>query len=101
MSIQEIAVNTATLQNDINDMQEVLEKVKKRTQSMFDEIMELDSMWDGVAHMAFKQQFNQDYQKMVELCNTISSLIFCMQYAKKEYEACEKSIHSIVNSIRI
>ena len=67
MNIQEIAVNTVTLQNDISDMQEALEKVKKRTQSMFDEIKELDSMWDGAAHMAFKQQFNLDHQKMVEL----------------------------------
>lgn len=101
MNYQEIAVNTSTLQNDINEMQNALDKVKKRTERMFNEIMALEGMWEGQAHEAFERQFLIDVQNMQNLCSTINDLIGCMQYADKEYISCENSVHSIINSIKI
>lgn len=101
VDIQEIAVNTDTLQSDIKNMQISLDKVKRKTESMFQEIKILSGMWEGPAHDAFMRQFTVDYQKMKELQNVIGKLIDCMQYADKEYIACENEIYSIINTIRI
>lgn len=101
MNIQEIAVNTNDLQRDINAMKNALDQVKKRTDSMFQEVNALNGMWEGPAHEAFARQFAADYQIMQELQKEVEKLIECMQYADKEYLSCESSITTIINSIRI
>jgi len=101
MNIQEIAVNTDDLQRDINEMRNSLNQVKRRTDSMFQEINALNGMWEGSAHEAFARQFSADYQVMQELQKEVGKLIECMQYADKEYLSCESSINTIINSIRI
>lgn len=101
MNIQEIAVNTDDLQRDINEMRNSLNQVKRRTDSMFQEINSLNGMWEGPAHEAFSRQFSADYQVMQELQKEVSRLIECMQYADKEYLSCESAINTIINSIRL
>lgn len=101
MDIREIAVDTNLLQSDINNMRASLEKVKRKTESMFQEINALNGMWEGPAHEAFMRQFAADYQKMKELQGTIGKLIDCMQYADREYVTCENDIYSIINAVRI
>jgi len=101
MDIREITVDTATLQNDINDVQSALCKVKAYSESMFREIDALGEMWDGEAHDAFLVQMQENRRKMQELQKVIERLIECMQYADHEYLSCEDAVHSIINTIRI
>lgn len=101
MDIREITVDTATLQNDINDIQSALCKVKARSESMFREIDVLDNMWDGEAHDTFFVQMQEKHRKMQELQKVIERLLECMQYADHEYLSCEDAVHSIINTIRI
>lgn len=101
MDIREITVDTATLRNDINDVQSVLCKVKEHSESMFREIDALGDMWDGEAHDTFFVQMQENRRKMQELQKVIERLIECMQYADHEYLSCEDAVHSIINTIRI
>ena len=101
MDIREITVDTAILQNDINDMVSALCKVKERSEDMFREMEILGNMWEGDDHEAFLAQIQEDRCKMQELQNVIGRLIECMQYAGKEYLSCEDAVHSIINTIRI
>lgn len=101
MDIQEIAVNTDTLQSDINNMQMALNKVKQTADSMFQEINALSAMWEGPAHDAFMQQVAIDQQKMKDIQSVIGKLIDNTQYADKEYIACENEINAIINAIQI
>lgn len=101
MDIREITVDTVTLQNDINDVQNALGKVKAYSESMFREINALSDMWDGEVHDTFVMQIQENRRKMQELQKVIERLIECMQYADHEYLSCEDAVHSIINTIRI
>ena len=101
MDIREITVDTATLQNDISDVQSALRRVKAHSESMFREIDILGDMWDGETHDAFFLQIQENHRKMQELQIVIERLVECMQYADHEYLSCEDAVHSIINTIRI
>lgn len=101
MRVEYIAVNTQTLNADINDIKEALNEAMNQADNMFNEIMQLSMMWEGSAHDAFTAQFNIDYENMENLFKTISELIDCMGYAKKEYNSCESTVGMIVSSIRV
>lgn len=99
--MEQIAVNTDTLTNDINSMKSSLDTVKKKAERMQTSIQELSSMWEGPAHNAFLTQFNTDCNSLIELYSLITDLIGCMEYADKEYVNCENSVRSLIDSIRI
>lgn len=101
MDIREIAVDINTLQNDIRDMQDALDRVKERSKRMFEELDALCGMWGGPSHEAFVRQSRDDCQKMQELWKVIERLIECMEYADKEYMSCENTVHSIIKTIQI
>lgn len=97
----EITVDTAALAGDIEELQNVLAKVRSQLNQMFEQVSELDAMWDGPANAEFNRQFANDYENSKELCNTVESIIQCMQYAKEQYNICENEVNGIVASINI
>lgn len=101
MANKEITVNTSTLTGDINELQTALTNARTQLNEMFNQVRELDAMWDGAANAEFNVQFNNDYENMKKLCKTIESLISCMRYARDQYGACEKNVNGIVSSIVI
>jgi len=101
MASQEIAINTSTLDGDIDKLSTVLEKIKSQLEMTFAEVQALDGMWDGPANETFVTQFTKDYNDSLELCKVIQSLIDCMDYAKKQYDSCENEVNNIVSSISI
>ena len=101
MSNQEIAINTSTLRGDINELKQSLATARKQMESMFDQVAELDTMWDGPANAEFNNQFRNDYENMKNLCKTVESLIECMEFARDQYNLCENEVSGIVDSISI
>lgn len=101
MSVKEIAVNTSTLAGDIGELRETLSNAKAQLEDMFNQVKELDTMWDGPANIEFNQQFSNDYENAKNICATIESLIECMEFAKNEYNSCENEVNSIVSAISI
>lgn len=101
MVSQEIAVNTSTLAGDINELRTALGNARKQLEDMFTQVTELDAMWDGPANEEFKKQFGVDYENSKSLCETVDSLISCMEYAKEQYNLCENEVANIVASISI
>lgn len=101
MASQEITVNTFTLAGDIDALRTTLQIARKQLDDMFTQIAELDTMWDGPANEAFKAQFNLDYETTKNLCETVESIIACMEFAKEQYNTCENEVNGIVSSISI
>ena len=97
----EITVDTFTLAGDIEELQNTLLSVRRQLSDMFNQVTELDAMWDGPANSEFNRQFANDYENSRELCNTVESIIQCMQYAKEQYNLCENEVNGIVASINI
>lgn len=101
MAITQIAIDTGILQSDITAMEAALVAVQNKTESMFNNMAALDSMWEGIANQAFMQQFNKDYVSMKELCELLASLIENIKTAKKEYEQCESNVSTVIKDIQI
>lgn len=96
-----IAVNTMTLASDIEALNSQLNKAKNDVQKMYVAIQTLNTMWTGPANIVYVAKFLSDKAKMEEMCQTIQKIIDCCSYAKSEYEACERTVNSIVNSISV
>ncbi len=101
MANQEISINTDSLAVDIEELNRTLAMARNMLGSMFTEIQELDTMWDGLANEVFNRQFANDYENARGLCTTVQSLVECMQYAREQYSNCENQVNGIVSAIRI
>jgi len=99
--VEEIAVDTNTLSNDIQALQEALNYARQQLNDMFSQIHEMDAMWDGPANSEFNAQFQKDYEFSMDLCSVIEALLECMEGAKAQYNACEESVGGIVCSIMV
>lgn len=82
-------------------METELSAVRQEIQQLFQEMQELDSMWDGPASQAFAAQFQTDYEIIQEICENLEGFIHCMQYAADEYNKCENTIAEIISAVRI
>ncbi|MBQ4066289.1 MAG: WXG100 family type VII secretion target [Clostridia bacterium] len=80
--------------NDIND-------IKTQIDNVYEGIRVLDTMWDGSANEAFKQQFALDYDRMVEICDVLYEYADKLTEAKGRYESGENSVASIIAAIGI
>lgn len=101
MANQEITVNTDTLASDITELTNRLTMARRMLADMFAQIQELDAMWDGPANNEFNRQFANDHENAKGLCQTVESLIACMEYAKEQYNSCENQVNGIVSAIHI
>lgn len=101
MAFKEITVNTSTLAGDIDELKTALASAREQLKDMFSQVTELDAMWDGPANQEFNRQFGIDYENAGNLCNTIESLIGCMEYAMDQYNTCENEVNGLVSSISI
>lgn len=101
MAGREITVNTSTLTGDISELRTTLSAAKTQLDDMFNQVAELDTMWDGPANQEFNRQFGNDYENAKNLCATIESLIACMEFAREQYSLCESEVNSIVSAIVI
>lgn len=101
MAKQEIAVNTSLLTGDIVELRDALNRARILLDRMFQQIRELDVMWDGPSNEEFNRQFANDYDNASGLCRMADSLIECMEYARDRYNLGENQVNSIIERIRI
>ena len=96
-----IQIDTGLLSNTINEMNEEVTRLKKSITEIYQEILELDAMWDGPANQVFNAQFEKDRQQFISICNELKKYINELGAANNEYNKCENKVAEIVNAIRI
>lgn len=101
MRFNEITVNTSTLASDITALKSALAHTREQMKKMFDNVNELDAMWDGPANDEFKRQFGVDYENAEAMCKTVDALIQSMEFAKGQYDRCDAEVEGIVAAITI
>jgi len=97
----EIGVNTITLKSENDSIRDELNAIMNNIDELFSAMSVLDSMWDGTASEAFKQQFMNDKENLELFCNTVMALLDSMDFAKGEYDKCESQIESVIGAIRV
>ncbi|MCR4640696.1 MAG: WXG100 family type VII secretion target [Lachnospiraceae bacterium] len=98
---REIAVNTSQLQKEVDTMENALKLLKTRIDEAYQEVNELDKLWDGPDNKAFQESFRRDQAKMTEIYEALKSLVASMSMSRVEYEKCEADVKSIVDNIKI
>ncbi len=96
-----IEVDTVALNNDKNTANEMIIAVQKELESVYDQVAELNAMWDGVANEAFNQVFASDRQLFDAICEEGKALVSSIESAKAEYEKCEMQVNEAISAIRI
>jgi uncharacterized protein YukE len=99
--MKEIAIDTAILNSDIRELKAALGNARLQLDDVFEQVAQLDTMWEGPANQEFNIQFGNDYDNTKSMFDTIESLVECMEYARNQYDLCEKEVGSLVGSIRI
>ena len=95
----QIATNTDLMEVDIRSLEEELKGARNQLNKMFNEVSDLDRMWDGPANIEFVRQFNVDKTTCEEMFKTVDSIIECFKFAKQEYVKCDNEIGRIISSI--
>lgn len=96
-----IKVSTQRLEQDRDSIQGELEGVRRAVERLGEEMQMLGQTWEGPAWQAFQNQAASDIENMQSVCSKINGFLRHMEYAGKEYRACESQVQDLVNSIWI
>lgn len=96
-----LKVNSKTLASEANSISELVKDAEKKLKTMYTQVRELDSKWEGPANESFTQSFNADYETFDAICKTVSSLASNMKKAAREYERCEDEIADGIKRLNI
>ena len=97
----EIACSVRALGDDIRQIETAYDSVVNNAEAVMTSVNELNGMWKGTAHDVFVSAVAKDYESIKELCNTVSEIISCLNFAKGEYTKCEQEVNNEIASIRI
>lgn len=99
--LEKLEVETIRLNTDVENMTEYLDKIKKAKDAMETNIVNLNSMWDGEAKVAFVEQCNYDIETLSSIISEVDSFIKKWSIAKKKYDDCEMQVGNLINDIKV
>lgn len=101
MNIEKIKVDTNQLQKDRQSLKVDLYHIKNEITDIYQDVQELDSMWDGSANDEFRKQFRKDHDMIQDIIEDMEKYISKIDFSIRKYENCENSIDEIINKIRV
>lgn len=96
-----IKINTGSLKSDAASIDSSIQKIKKSLINLQDDLVKLDSMWDGPASETFKIAYSSDIEALKTVIANLKKLNNYEKSARTKYDSCEQKIGSIVSSIKI
>lgn len=101
MATNKIRVNTESLKQTQQSLQEKLKGIQTAIEKVSADIGVLNSKWSGDAHDAFVQSVESDIQFLTSVCEQIQGIIDYEGNAVKEYNKCEQQVADLIAQIRI
>lgn len=101
MAVNKIRVNTDSLHQTQQNLQEKLKKIQKEIEQIATDMETLNAMWTGEAHDAFVQSAESDIQYLTSVCDQIQGIINYEGNAVKEYNRCEQQVSDLISRIRV
>lgn len=96
-----IKVDTSRLTNDVNSVIDMLARVNKNINEMYDEVVALNGMWTGPANIAFTQKFQEDYNEVKEYLKDVNNYVKSLAQKSESYNMCENTAISMAESIYV
>ena len=96
-----IEVDTIQLGRDESDLDAQIWEMQNVLDDVYEQMNELDAMWDGLASEVFKVQFARDKEYFTEACGEVQLLSESIAKARMEYEKCDELVSMAIDAIRI
>lgn len=96
-----IRINTDRLGTDASRVQGYIGNITKEIANMKQSVSALENMWDGPSRSAFHKAFWDDMQAIETAIRSMEELCAYNKNAKKQYEACDRKVASLISEIRI
>lgn len=99
MAAAEITVDINRIDQMTEDMAGHIVRMREGMNDLIEEIKSFDSMWDGIASMAFFQQFGKDCRTLLDFCDYLQTFCECNDEAAKKYLDNERQLNDAVRGL--
>lgn len=101
MDVEYIKVNTQKLGDDSVSVKKYLDDLAELKVELETGITQLNQMWTGEAYTAFRQAVDDDLKALQTVIDNVTEVYNFEVKAKSEYESCEQTVATLINSVTI
>ena len=95
----DLAVDTDAINSMVKRMSDSSEVLESSLSMMYESVRELNRTWEGPNHTAFVETFEQRYQVMEKLNQSMKKYVASVKKARKAYADCEEEVNSLVGRL--
>lgn len=79
----------------------IYRRIIESIQEIYNEVQELNKLWEGDAHDSFVEKISKELQKFEESNKNIQLLINFETNAEQEYQQCFNDVESMIEEIKV
>ncbi len=79
----------------------IYRRIIESIQEIYNDVQELNKLWEGDAHDSFVEKISKELQKFVESNKNIQLLINFETNAEQEYQQCFNDVESMIEEIKV
>lgn len=95
-----ISVDTDRLKNDINATRSNMSLVAELISEVYDDVQQLNGMWQGKAHDGFVKAFEKDFNSTKLIIKEIDKIISDVDAKNNELIKCEDMVIGIASALK-
>lgn len=101
MDSAKLEINTGTLRSDAASIRREIDALKQNAQTLRSLAVCLNQMWTGQAKAEFQKNYALELDALEQAIASLERFTLQTQGVRTEYERCERSVSSVVDSLRI
>lgn len=94
-------VETEQVSVTVTKLQQALDSVSRKRESMFQAIEALNGMWIGQAHDAYMTQCTLDNAELLSVVTEIQEVINAVSTARQSYDSCEQQAVELIAALSV
>ncbi len=79
----------------------IYRRIIESIQEIYNDVQELNKLWEGDAHDSFVEKISKELQKFEESNKNIQLLINFETNAEQEYQQCFNDVESMIEEIKV
>lgn len=101
MDSAKMQVNTGTLRSDAASIRREIDALKQNAQTLRSLSASLNRMWTGQAKAEFQKNYALELDALEHAIASLERFTLQTQGVGTEYERCERSVSSVIDSLKI